>query len=151
MPDIRPVSDLRKDYKGIERAIEETGGPIFLVSNGRPKMVLIGHKKYEELTGEVSSAPADNELGSLADILQNLRMAREMTTAEVAEKAGCSEEVYLAYESGESLPGPDALHGVASALGISDDTLSLFLTPPGREKTTAQKLMGKLLRQIANI
>lgn len=150
MPDIRPVSDLRKDYKGIERTINQTGGPIFLVSNGRPNMVILGHKKYEELSGEVTSAPVSNDLGSLADILQNLRMAREMTTAEVAEKAGCSEEVYLAYESGQSLPAPDALPALAAALNVSTEALSLFsMDGTGGERTRMQKLLGLLLRQIA--
>ena len=49
MPDIRPISDLRNHFKDIERAVQQTGGPIFFTQKGRASFVLLSNDKYDEL------------------------------------------------------------------------------------------------------
>ena len=69
MPDIRPVSDLRKNYKKLEKDILETGGPIFLTSNGRPSMVIMSNERYDAMVEgrpfQATQVTADGEFGKI--------------------------------------------------------------------------------------
>jgi len=48
MPDIRPVSDLRNNFKQISEICHEEGEPVFLTKNGRGDMVVMSIAQYEK-------------------------------------------------------------------------------------------------------
>ncbi len=47
IPTIRPVSDLRNNFKEISNLVRETDGPVYLTKNGREDMVVMSHDAYE--------------------------------------------------------------------------------------------------------
>ena len=49
MPNIRPVSDLRNNFRQISEVCHEEGEPVFLTKNGRGDMVVMSIAQYEEL------------------------------------------------------------------------------------------------------
>jgi len=48
MPNIRPVSDLRNDFKQISKLCHEEKEPVFLTKNGRGDMVVMSIDQYEK-------------------------------------------------------------------------------------------------------
>lgn len=48
MPNIRPVSDLRNNFKQISEVCHEEGEPVFLTKNGRGDMVVMSIAQYEK-------------------------------------------------------------------------------------------------------
>ena len=48
MPNIRPVSDLRNNFKQISEVCHEEGEPVFLTKNGRGDMVVMSIEQYEK-------------------------------------------------------------------------------------------------------
>ena len=48
MPNIRPVSDLRNNFKKISEVCHEEGEPVFLTKNGRGDMVVMSIAQYEK-------------------------------------------------------------------------------------------------------
>lgn len=51
---IKPVSDLRNDFGGIEKIVAK-GDPVFLTKNGRGTMVVMSIEKYESLTPDIEA------------------------------------------------------------------------------------------------
>lgn len=49
MPQILPISDLRTNLNGVCDLAEETGQPVYMTKNGKPKLVVIDSGAYEEL------------------------------------------------------------------------------------------------------
>ena len=47
MPTIRPVSDLRNNFKKISEVCHEEDEPVFLTKNGRGDMVVMSIEQYE--------------------------------------------------------------------------------------------------------
>jgi prevent-host-death family protein len=48
MPIIRPVSDLRNNFKEISDVCHENGEPVFLTKNGRGDMVVMSINQFEK-------------------------------------------------------------------------------------------------------
>jgi len=48
MPTIRPVSDLRNNFKKISEVCHEENEPVFLTKNGRGDMVVMSIEQYEK-------------------------------------------------------------------------------------------------------
>lgn len=48
MPNIRPVSDLRNNFKQISELCHEEGEPVFLTKNGKGDMVVMSQALYEK-------------------------------------------------------------------------------------------------------
>ena len=48
MPTIRPVSDLRNNFKEISEVCHENGEPVFLTKNGRGDMVVMSIAQFEK-------------------------------------------------------------------------------------------------------
>lgn len=62
MIQIRPVSDLQKDYDNIEKEILNSEQTIYLTKNGYGSMVMMSLEKYSKLTDETNVMPsATNE------------------------------------------------------------------------------------------
>ncbi len=67
MPNIRPVSDLRNNFKQISEVCHEEGEPVFLTKNGRGDMVIMSIEQYEkqqallELYKKLSKAEKESE------------------------------------------------------------------------------------------
>lgn len=62
MIQIRPVSDLQKDYDNIEKEILNSEQTIYLTKNGYGSMVMMSLEKYSKLTDETNVIPsATNE------------------------------------------------------------------------------------------
>jgi PHD/YefM family antitoxin component YafN of YafNO toxin-antitoxin module len=53
VPQIRPVSDLKNNYREIAAALKENARPIFLTKNGHGEMVLMSMDGYAELMARV--------------------------------------------------------------------------------------------------
>ncbi len=49
MSKIRPISDLRNNFKEISRIVHESNEPIFLTKNGHGDMVVMSMESFEEL------------------------------------------------------------------------------------------------------
>ena len=47
IPKIRPISDLRNNFKDISRTVHKSKEPIFLTKNGRGDMVVMSLEAYE--------------------------------------------------------------------------------------------------------
>ncbi|TDX43026.1 type II toxin-antitoxin system Phd/YefM family antitoxin [Orenia marismortui] len=69
MPNIRPVSDLRNNFKQISEICHEDGEPIFLTKNGHGDMVVMSIDLYEkqkallELYKKLSDAEIESQSG----------------------------------------------------------------------------------------
>jgi len=69
MPNIRPVSDLRNNFKQISEICHEDGEPIFLTKNGHGDMVVMSIELYEkqkallELYKKLSDAEIESQAG----------------------------------------------------------------------------------------
>ena len=50
MLDIRPISDLRNDFTGVEKTISHNDSPIIFTKNGRGSMVLMSLDRYSKIT-----------------------------------------------------------------------------------------------------
>lgn len=75
------------------------------------------------------SPPTQRSLAAtFARQLRSARRARNLTQAEVAERVGIAVEVFGRLERGRALPRADTLARLASALGVSTDSL-LGLAP----------------------
>lgn len=48
MPNIRPVSDLRNNFKQISELCHKEGEPVFLTKNGKGDMVVMSQALYEK-------------------------------------------------------------------------------------------------------
>jgi len=48
MPNIRPISDLRNNFKKISEVCHEEGEPVFLTKSGRGDMVVMSIAQYEK-------------------------------------------------------------------------------------------------------
>jgi len=48
IPKIRPVSDLRNNFKAISMAVHESNEPVYLTKNGRGDMVVMSMDAYEQ-------------------------------------------------------------------------------------------------------
>lgn len=48
MPNIRPISDLRNNFKKISEICHEEGEPVFLTKNGQGDMVVMSLALYEK-------------------------------------------------------------------------------------------------------
>lgn len=48
MPNIRPVSDLRNNFKQISKLCHEEGEPVFLTKNGKGDMVVMSQALYDK-------------------------------------------------------------------------------------------------------
>ena len=55
MMQIRPVSDLRNNFKEIEKTVKE-GSPVYLTKNGYGSMVVLSIEAYSRLTDPVEAA-----------------------------------------------------------------------------------------------
>ena len=55
VPQIRPVSDLRNNFKEISNMVHETADPVYLTKNGAEDMVIMSHEAYkrEQLRHEI--------------------------------------------------------------------------------------------------
>lgn len=51
---IRPVSDLRNNFKEIEKTVQ-TGTPIYLTKNGYGTMVVMSLEQYTALTEDIEA------------------------------------------------------------------------------------------------
>ena len=47
VPKIRPVSDLRNNFKELSNLVKEVDGPVYLTKNGAEDMVIMSHEAYE--------------------------------------------------------------------------------------------------------
>ena len=47
IPKIRPISDLRNNFKDISKTVHESKEPVFLTKNGRGDMVVMSLEAYE--------------------------------------------------------------------------------------------------------
>jgi prevent-host-death family protein len=56
MINIRPVSDLRNKYPEIEKAVLQSGEPVFLTKNGYGSMVVMSLEQYSALTDGIEIA-----------------------------------------------------------------------------------------------
>lgn len=52
---IKPVSDLRNDFSGIEKLVKD-GHPVFLTKNGYGTMVVMSIEQYSALTEDIEKA-----------------------------------------------------------------------------------------------
>ena len=52
IPDIRPISDLRTKLGEIEASARESGGPVVLVRNGTPSLVVFDSEAYNRRVEE---------------------------------------------------------------------------------------------------
>ena len=70
MPNIRPVSDLRNNFKKISELCHEEGEPVFLTKNGKGDMVVMSQALYDkqkallELYQKLGVAETENESNS---------------------------------------------------------------------------------------
>ena len=70
MPNIRPVSDLRNNFKKISELCHEEGEPVFLTKNGKGDMVVMSQALYEkqkallELYQKLGEAETEKELNT---------------------------------------------------------------------------------------
>lgn len=70
MPNIRPVSDLRNNFKKISELCHEEGEPVFLTRNGKGDMVVMSQALYEkqkallELYQKLGEAETEKELNT---------------------------------------------------------------------------------------
>ncbi|MCL2440255.1 MAG: type II toxin-antitoxin system Phd/YefM family antitoxin [Treponema sp.] len=48
IPKIRPISDLRNNFKNISKIVHETNEPVYLTKNGRGDMVVMSIDAYEQ-------------------------------------------------------------------------------------------------------
>lgn len=84
--DIRSVSDLKRDTKGIFRHVHETGRPVVVTVNGKPGVVILDAAVYERRLKEsnlarlIAAAEADVRAG-------RVRPARE-ALKEIRRRAG---------------------------------------------------------------
>ena len=46
---IRPISDLRNNFKAISKEVRETGNTVYLTKNGHGDMVLMSIESYQKL------------------------------------------------------------------------------------------------------
>jgi prevent-host-death family protein len=52
MIDIRPVSDLRNNFRAIEESVKN-GKPVYLTKNGYGSMVVMSLEHYSEITNDL--------------------------------------------------------------------------------------------------
>lgn len=72
--------------------------------------------------------------------LRNLREAKGLSRAEVAEQIGTTGPIYGRYERGERTPAVDTARDIARALGVSLDYLVGDAPAPLRDKTMMYRL-----------
>lgn len=87
MNTIRPVSDLRNNFKDISKTVHETKQPVFLTKNGYGDMVVLSMEAYENLQFEsevyfkLQEAERESETNdtrySSKDVLKALREIAE--------------------------------------------------------------------------
>ena len=80
--DIRSVSDLKRDTKGIFRHVRETGRPVVVTVNGKPDVVILDAAVYERRLKEsnlarlIAEAEADVRAGRVRPAREALREIR---------------------------------------------------------------------------
>ena len=70
---IRPVSDLRNNYREVEAQVQSTG-PVFLTKNGHGSMVVMSIEQYEFLKGNIEHAL---DVADMQAKTSNVRMTHE--------------------------------------------------------------------------
>jgi len=83
MPTIRPVSDLRNNFKEISEVCHENGEPVFLTKNGRGDLVVMSIAQFEkqqallELYKKLGEAEKESENNALTtshdDLMKQMR------------------------------------------------------------------------------
>ena len=144
MPNIRPITDLRK-FKSVKEDLHN--GPVFLTEKGYGKYVLLTNEQYEELReGKGELLPADACCGSiqLGKIIVTLRDAKGMTQESLAASSNIDTERLAVIEAGEEKPSKDELSRLADALGVDPATLETFMVP-GK----FNGILAKILEAIA--
>lgn len=63
MIQIRPVSDLQKDYGSIEKEVLDGSQTMYLTKNGYGSMVMMSLEKYSKLTDQASNILAETNRG----------------------------------------------------------------------------------------
>jgi len=76
MPNIRPVSELRNNFKQISELCHEEGQPVFLTKNGKGDMVVMSQALYEK----------QNALLELYQKLGEAETESESNTARISHK-----------------------------------------------------------------
>ena len=134
MPDIRPVSDLRNNFKEIEKTIRQTNQPIFLTSNGRASMVLLSNEAYDQLMRQVSGQPEPEvkeedlreEQALFSRLLKNLMKANDLTVEQVSEATGINVDTLNDFLTGELLPTDDQIEKLAPPIECQSEHLAGF-------------------------
>ena len=62
MLQIRPISDLRNNFKEIQKAVEDEDEPVILTKNGYGAMVVMSINRYEKMENEIESLLLEAEL-----------------------------------------------------------------------------------------
>lgn len=85
--DIRSVTDLKRNTKGILEQIHETGRPVVITVNGKPDCVIVDSKIYEEqlkaqnLSKLLAIAEKDVEAGRTRPMKEFLKDLKNGKTA----------------------------------------------------------------------
>ena len=80
MPEIRPSSDLWKNYNEISAYCHENGEPVYITKNGKGDLAVLSIETYERLVGKF-------ELYSLlAEGTEDIRAERTSPAGEVLSK-----------------------------------------------------------------
>ena len=53
MPIIKPISDLRNNFKEISELCHREGKPIFITKNGKGDLVVMSNAKYEQMEAQL--------------------------------------------------------------------------------------------------
>ena len=54
MPIIKPISDLRNNFKEISELCHREGKPVFITKNGKGDLVVMSIAKYEQLEAQLN-------------------------------------------------------------------------------------------------
>lgn len=71
MPEIVPISDLRRRTSEVMDALRESG-QVYITQYGRPIAVLVDHEQYERLLLQCREPPVPDLSGSYTDYLAGL-------------------------------------------------------------------------------
>ena len=159
MPDIRPVSDLRNNFKEIENVIRQTNQPIFLTSNGRASMVLLSNEAYDQLMRQISGQPDPEEIKeeelkleqilNFSRLLKNLMKANDLTAEQLSAATEIPVDTLNDFLAGELLPTDGEIEKLATPLNVSRSTLLAFVEPKeGKWNKGVQKALLKILEKI---
>lgn len=84
---IRPVSDLRNNFKDIESQIYANDEPIFLTKNGHGSMVLMSIEQYSQLTSHLhQELKYADQIAEASDQRYTLDEVVERVTRRISEQ-----------------------------------------------------------------